>query len=109
MSSVAPLSLLSSVVVLDTSLEGWSLLDPPAEGPTDGERTFRYRVAFNRSFAAPPVVQVGIVGLDASKDDNLRVRVRATDINETGFTLQAETWHNTRLWSIEASWLAIGS
>jgi H-type lectin domain len=109
MSSVAPLNLLSSIVVLDTSLEGWSLLEPPAEGPADGERTFRYRVAFTRSFQTPPVVQVGIVGLDASKDDNLRVRLRATDINETGFTLQAETWLNTKLWSVEASWLAIGS
>jgi hypothetical protein len=105
MSYVAPLNLLSATVVLDTSLEGWTLLDPSS----DGDRTFRYAVTFSRSFSAPPVVQVGIVGLDVSKDDNVRVRVRAFDIAETGFTLQAETWLNTKIWLVEVSWLAIGS
>ncbi|MGD0676444.1 MAG: H-type lectin domain-containing protein [Polyangiaceae bacterium] len=105
MSYVAPLSLLSAVVVLDASLEGWSLLEPSMQ--TD--RAFRYRVSFSRSFSAPPLVQVGIVGLDASKDDNLRVRVRALDIAEDGFTLLAETWLNTRIWSVDVSWLAVGS
>jgi hypothetical protein len=105
MSYVAPLTLLSAAVVLDASLEGWSLL----ELSTDTDRVFRYDVAFSRPFSAPPVVQVGIVGLDVSKDDNVRVRVRARDITETGFTLQAETWLNTKIWSVEVSWLAIGT
>jgi hypothetical protein len=105
MASVTPLSFLSAVAVLDASLEGWSLLEPSAEQ----ERVFQYRVSFLHSFSTPPVVQVGMVGLDAGKDDNLRVRVRATDINETGFTIRAETWLHTRIWSIEVSWLAIGS
>jgi hypothetical protein len=105
MSFVAPLSLLSAVVVLDSSLEGWSLLT----ASTDGDRAFRCYVAFSRAFSAPPIVQVGIVGLDVSKEDNLRVRVRALEISETGFVLQASTWLNTRIWSVEVSWLAIGS
>jgi hypothetical protein len=105
MSYVSPLSLLSATVVLDSSLEGWSLLEPQAYG----DRLFRHHVAFSRPFLAPPVVQVGIVGLDVSKDDNLRVRVRATDITATGFTLRAETWLNTKIWAVEVSWLAIGS
>jgi hypothetical protein len=105
MSSIAPLTVLSSAVVLGTSLEGWSLLDPSG----DSDRIFRYRVSFDQGFSAPPVVHVGIVGLDASKDDNLRVRVRAIDITAAGFVVEAETWLNTRLWSIEVSWLAIGS
>jgi hypothetical protein len=105
MSSIAPLTVLSAAVVLGTSLEGWSLLDPSS----DSNRVFRLPVSFNQSFSAPPVVQVGIVGLDASKDDNLRVRVRAIDITASGFVVEAETWLNTRLWSIEVSWLAIGS
>jgi hypothetical protein len=58
--------------------------------------------------SAPPVVHVGIVGLDVSKDANLRLRVRALDIRESGFTLQAETWLNTKIWSVEVSWLAVG-
>ncbi len=105
MSNVAPLNVLSAVVVLGASLEGWSLLDP-ANG---SDRTFRYSVLFNHGYSSPPVVHVGLVGVDASNDDNLRVRVRAVDITATGFTLEAETWLNTRLWSVEVSWLAIGS
>jgi hypothetical protein len=104
MSSIAPLNLLSATLVLDTSLEGWSLLEPSDEGT----REFRYQVIFSRSFSAPPVVQVGIVGLDVSKDDNLRVRVRAVDISPHGFTLLASTWMGTKIWSVEVSWLAVG-
>jgi hypothetical protein len=105
MSYVAPLNLLSAVVLLDASLQGWSLLEPSI----DPVRTFRYPVSFSRSFSAPPVVQVGIVGLDVSKDDNVRLRVRAIDITDSGFTLEAETWLNTKIWSVDVSWLAIGS
>jgi hypothetical protein len=105
MSYVAPLTLLSAAVVLDTSLEGWSLLEVSA----DTDRVFRYDVTFSRPFFAPPLIHVGIVGLDVSKEDNVRVRVRARDITETGFTLQAETWLNTKIWSVEVSWLAIGT
>jgi|HubBroStandDraft_6_1064221.scaffolds.fasta_scaffold1685805_2 hypothetical protein len=105
MSYVAPLNLLSAVVVLDASLEGWPFLDTA----TEGKRVFRSHVSFSRAFSAPPVVHVGIVGLDVSKDDNVRVRVRAIDITSTGFLLEAETWLATKIWSVDVSWLAIGS
>jgi hypothetical protein len=105
MSNVAPLSLLSAVIVLSSSLEGWSLLDPG----TDTRRAFEQYVAFEAHFNAPPVVQVGLVGIDASKDDNLRLSVRAEDISVNGFTLRVETWLHTKIWSVEVSWLAIGS
>jgi len=105
MSSIAPLNFLSATLVLDSSLEGWSLLEPSGEGA----RAFRYEVVFSRPFASFPIVQVGLVGLDVSNNDNLRVRVRALDITSTGFTLQAETWLHTKIWAVETSWLAIGS
>jgi hypothetical protein len=105
MSNVAPLSLLSAIVVLDSSLDGWSLLEPVP----DERRSFRQTIFFERPFSTPPVVQVGIVGLDASKDDNLRFSLRAEQIGADGFTLSVETWLNTKIWSVEISWLAIGS
>ena len=105
MSNVAPLSLLSAVVVLDSSLDGWSLLEPAAEG----RRSFRRFITFDAAFGTPPVVQLGVVGLDVSKDDNLRLSVRAENISAQGFTLSVETWLNTKIWSVEVSWLAIGS
>ena len=105
MSSVAPLTMLSAVLSLDSSLDGWSLLDPTPH--TD--RVFRNHVTFSRSFSAPPIVQVAIVGLDVSNEHNVRVRVRALDITETGFTLMAKTWLSTKIWSVDVSWLAIGT
>jgi hypothetical protein len=105
MSYVAPLNLLSSVVVLDGSIENFPLLDPSL----GDKRDFRLPILFDRNFSHPPVVQVSLVGIDASKDDNLRLRLRAEDITAQGFTLLAETWLNTKLWSVEVSWLAIGS
>jgi len=105
MSNVAPLSMLSAVVVLDSTLDHWSLLEP-AGGM---RRSCRQPILFERRFSVPPLVQIGVVGLDASKDDNLRLRVRAENITEHGFTLVAETWLNTKIWSVEVSWLAIGS
>jgi hypothetical protein len=105
MSNVAPLSLLSAVVVLDSTIDNWSLLEP-AGGL---RRRCRQPILFERRFAVPPLVHVGVVGIDASKDDNLRLSVRAENITEQGFTLSVETWLNTKIWSVEVSWLAIGS
>ena len=105
MSNVSPLSLLSSVVVLDGSAESWPMLDPSL----GDKREFRQPIQFERTFAHAPVVQVGLVGIDSSNDDNLRLRLRAEAITPQGFTLHAETWLNTKIWSIEVSWLAIGS
>lgn len=103
MSTIAPLSLLSAVVPLGSLLPGWTL----EEG--SGDRNFRHVVTFERHFSALPVVHLGIVGLDASKMDNLRVRVRAEEITTHGFTIVAHTWLHTKLWAVDVSWLAIGS
>ena len=102
---MTPLSLLSAVVTLDASLAGWTLLDRG----TQADRVARHHVVFERSFAAPPVVHVGIAGIDVSKDDNVRVRVRALDITSSGFVVEAATWLNTKIWSVDVSWLAIGT
>ena len=105
MSNVAPLSLLSAVVVLDSTLDHWTLLEP-AGGV---RRSFVQPIVFERQFAVAPLVHVGVVGIDASKDHNLRLSVRAEAITEYGFSLRVETWLNTEIWSVEVSWLAIGS
>jgi len=107
MGSIAPLVMLSAVVPLNSSLPDWSLLEPAdAEA---GRRSFRHLVVFEVPYAAPPVVHLGVVGLDAGKDDNLRVSVRAEGITNTGFIVLLETWLHTRLWAVDVSWLAIGS
>jgi hypothetical protein len=98
--------MLSAVVPLDSTLADWTLLEP---GTGEFPRRFSYAVSFDVPFSAPPVVQLGVVGLDAGKDDNLRLKVRAEGITRSGFKLLVETWLHTRLWSVDVSWLAIGS
>ncbi len=105
MTNLNPVSVLSAVVVLDHTLEGWSLLDVPDTEP----RTARVEVKFAQPFASPPVVHVGIVGLDVCNRDNLRVRVQAVGVNTKGFTIEAQTWFNTQIWMVSVSWLAIGA
>ena len=102
MSTIAPLSLLSAVGSMGSSGEGWSL----HEG--EGERRFAQQIVFERPFSSPPVVQIGVVGFDASKDHNLRLRVRAEQITAAGFTIIVETWLHSQVWSVDLSWLAIG-
>ena len=104
MSNLVPFKLLSSVESLSHLLDGWTLL----EAATDEERVFRYSVPFESPFSRAPVVQLSIVGVDASNEDNLRLKVRAIDITDQGFTIEAETWFNTRVWGVDVSWLAIG-
>lgn len=105
MANLVPVSMLSAVAVLDHTLDGWTLLDVPDTQP----RSCRREVRFEQPFGAPPLVQLGIVGLDVSNRDNLRVRVRALDITNSGFTIEAETWFNTEIWMVSVSWLAIGA
>jgi H-type lectin domain len=109
MSSIAPLSLLAAVVPLNASMEGWTLLEPLCAPSEEARRSFRFEVSFERSFSSAPVVHVGLVGLDASKEDNLRLALRVEGITSEGFTLVVETWLHTRLWAVDVSWLAIGS
>ena len=105
MSNLVPFSMLSSVATLDHSLAGWTLLDVPATET----RVFHYPVAFERAFQGAPLVQVSLAGLDVENTDATRVRLRAVDITASGFTIQLETWLNTRVWAVDVAWLAIGA
>jgi hypothetical protein len=75
----------------------------------EGVRKCLLPIAFERRFAAPPVVHVGLSGVDASKDHNLRLSIRATDITALGFTVEVETWLHSEIFAVDVSWLAIGS
>ncbi len=105
MANLIPVSMLSAVAVLDHTIEGWTLLDVPDSEP----RVCRLEVQFEQAFTLPPLVHVGITGLDVSNRDNLRVKVRAAAISATGFTVEAQTWFNTEIWMVEVSWLALGT
>jgi hypothetical protein len=104
--SMLPLSFAAGASRFDASQPGWTLLGPGLE--SGGFRTITGQIAFDRAFAVPPVVHVGIVGFDIDHRDNARLQVGIVDIDEHGFGVQLRTWWNTRLWSVDLSWMAIG-
>jgi hypothetical protein len=104
--AVLPLSFAAGAARFDEALAGWGLLDTSLHG--DGVRTFTGRVAFDRAFNSPPVVQIGITGFDIDNKDNARLNVGVTNVDVTGFDVELRTWWNTRIWSVDLSWFAIG-
>lgn len=102
--NVLPLRIASSVVRFDNSLPGWTLLEPGGDRP----RTYTAAVTFDRSFAIPPVVQAGLSGFDIENGDAARIKLRVAAVRADGFDVALETWFETRVWSIDVSWLAIG-
>ena len=101
-----PLSFAAGAARFDESQPGWTLLDSGHEN--GAARTFLGHVAFDRSFGSPPIVQVGITGFDIDHRDNARLNVSIQGIDERGFRLELRTWWNTRLWSVDLNWIAIG-
>lgn len=66
------------------------------------------RVNFSQKFNQVPKVTVSLRSLDTNKDYNTRVKVYTSDIDKTGFTIHADSWSNTQLYSAGVSWVAIG-
>lgn len=64
------------------------------------------RINFTTPFSAPPKVVTWLQALDMKKDTNWRVTVHATDIDNTGFTVNADTWGDSVLYQAGVTWLA---
>ncbi|KAF8521889.1 hypothetical protein BU17DRAFT_75370 [Hysterangium stoloniferum] len=66
-------------------------------------------VTFDTPYSSPPTIQMGLNALDIDKSTNLRVKVTATNITNTGFTANGDTWGDTTLYTAGASWLEIAA
>jgi hypothetical protein len=73
-----------------------------------GQRTYRAAVTFNSPFLVAPIVTLAISGLDVAAANNNRVRLVAENITVNGFDLVFVTWYDTILYSVWATWTAIG-
>jgi hypothetical protein len=104
--AVLPLSFVAGAARFDDSLPGWGLLERSED--VGAIRTFTGRVTFERSFDSPPVVQIGITGFDIDNGDNARLNVGITAVDGNGFDVELRTWYNSRLWSVDLNWIAIG-
>lgn len=68
-----------------------------------GPRSFDFAVTFPTPFTRPPNVVVGLSDLDSAR---VRVKVEATSIAATGFTLHVYTWSDTLIYGVHANWIA---
>jgi hypothetical protein len=84
----------------------WTLLDVASE---NHDRIFERFVRFDQRFGAKPIVHLSLIGFDIDNSRNARLSLSPENITAEGFSLQIRTWLNTRMWSVEVSWLAIGS
>jgi hypothetical protein len=101
---VLPLQMVAATTRLDRHTTGWELLNPGV----DRARFVRVRITFEHTFYNPPLVHVGLAGFDIENGDAARLGVQASDVDATGFTVEIKSWFNTRIWSVDVSWLAIG-
>ncbi|KAK4183779.1 hypothetical protein QBC35DRAFT_507321 [Podospora australis] len=68
------------------------------------------RIAFNTVFSAPPMVSVSLNSADVGTGEEgvFRAKVYATKVDVKGFTVHADTWSSTAMYSAGVSWVAIG-
>lgn len=84
---------------VDENLPMWS---------QEGDRVVRVTISFARAFAEVPSVMLGLTGIDAAHDQNLRFRLEALKIKKEGFTIEFSTWSDTHIARASVSWQAIG-
>ena len=104
--NIEPLVFLAGVNRFGAGDGDWKLMEPQAD--TD-RRGFRARISFEQTFRTVPIVHLGLVGFDVSNEDSARLKVIPENINTGGFDVVVETWLNSRIWSVEISWLAVGA
>jgi hypothetical protein len=102
-----PWKSLSASLQVGVLTEGWNLAEPLADD-TEDARVFRFAVFFAAPFEAAPVVQLGLTGFDIDQRDGHRLTIRASEITNVGFIAEISTWRETRVYSAEFSWLAVG-
>lgn len=74
----------------------------------DGDRSLRVRTTFLAPFGAIPSIILGLTGLDAAHDQNLRFRLEAVEVTRYGFIIEFATWGDTHIARASVNWQAIG-
>ncbi|KAF7888117.1 uncharacterized protein EAF02_002658 [Botrytis sinoallii] len=75
--------------------------------PTDANALIG-SISFSKEFESPPIVMLSLTGVDTGNEANSRVQVYASEVTSKGFTVHADSWGNTKLYSCGASWIALG-
>ncbi|MEG3663263.1 H-type lectin domain-containing protein [Celeribacter halophilus] len=74
----------------------------------EGDRLVSANITFTKPFKEPPAVTLGVSGIDAERDHNLRFWIHARNVTEKGFTIEFSTWYDTHIARAGVSWQAFG-
>lgn len=72
------------------------------------ERTSKI-VNFATTYPTPPGLPVGINTMDIGNNDNIRINAYASNTGRDRFTINIDSWLNTRIYSADCAWLQIPS
>ncbi|KAK0272891.1 hypothetical protein LTR91_001264 [Friedmanniomyces endolithicus] len=64
-------------------------------------------VRFATAFSAPPKVFLALNALDYSRGDFVRLNAHVTDVSATGFTAHLDTWVESQMFGVTATWVAM--
>ena len=105
-------SILKTAGAMFVSAQGELFNHCDSGGPMwDGQddREFRQTVVFDAQFDAPPMVTLGLSGLDIAHEKNARLTLTPEEITATGFVVVLKTWSDTRIGRASVSWMAVGA
>ena len=103
--NLLPIKMCAAVVTLDQYAPDWTLAENSHELES---REFVTHILFDAPFSNTPIVHIGLSGFDIDQRDSARISVQATAITSTGFDMRIKSWQNTRVYKVEASWIAMG-
>ena len=85
---------------------------PETEGLTlsdgNGQRSVQIMVLFDKPFESAPTVTLGITGFDISNEKGVRLSVKVEKVTIEGFVIRVTTWADSKIFSVNGDWFAIG-
>ena len=73
-----------------------------------GPRRSTSPVQFSEKFKSPPVVHINLSMWDMDEASNSRMDIKAEGITTEGFNIVFQTWGDSRVARVRASWTAMG-
>ena len=76
-------------------------------GAPFGPRSDTFQVTFSRPFCRTPRVALSLRGFDTEHRINQRIVVNAVNVTPSGFTVQVNTWADTKIYGVETTYVAV--
>eukprot|EP01006_Ploeotia_vitrea_P032006 TRINITY_DN64287_c0_g1_i3.p1 TRINITY_DN64287_c0_g1~~TRINITY_DN64287_c0_g1_i3.p1 ORF type:complete len:395 (+),score=45.23 TRINITY_DN64287_c0_g1_i3:71-1255(+) len=84
----------------------WQTGHPLEQPETPSARTFETQVMFDAPFKEPPQVLACLHQIDVEQSVNTRLKCTVKHVTAAGFTLVADTWWDSKVYSFGVNWLA---